>query len=122
MGDLAIKQEGYFTVVGRSKHMILSGGLNIFPAELENILIEHEDVADCVVFGIEDDTWGELPAAAVVADSDKIDIDEIMAFVAARVVRYKRIRQIFVIDQIQRTVAGKPQLEIIRDRCLLSTE
>ncbi len=119
MGDLAIKHEGYFSVVGRSKHMILSGGLNIFPAELENILIEHADIADCVVFGIDDDTWGELPAAAVVANGNDIDVDEIMNYVAERVARYKRLRQIFVIDEIQRTVAGKPQLEIIRNRCLL---
>jgi acyl-CoA synthetase (AMP-forming)/AMP-acid ligase II len=118
MGDLAIKYKDYFTVVGRSKHMILSGGLNIFPAELENILIDHPHVADCVVFGIEDETWGELPTAAIVATDKDIDLDAVMEFVAERVARYKRVRQIFVIDEIQRTVAGKAQLEIIKKHCL----
>jgi len=117
-GDLAIKHKDYFTLVGRSKHMILSGGFNIYPAELENILIAHKDVVDCVVFGIEDETWGELPAAAIVATHEDIDIDAVMEYVAERVARYKRVRRIFVIDEIQRTVAGKAQLELIKDYCL----
>ena len=118
MGDLAIKHKHYFSVVGRSKHMILSGGLNIFPAELENILIDHPQVRDCVVFGIEDETWGELPAAAIVSNNRNTDINAIMDFVAERVARYKRVRQIFVLDELQRTTAGKPQLEIIKNHCL----
>lgn len=117
MGDLAVKHDGYFSLAGRSKHMILSGGLNIYPAELEDILERHPDVADCVVFGWEDEVWGEVPVAAVVLRNDRPDTEEMMAFVAERLTRYKRLRQIFVLDQIPRTGAGKAQLFLVKELC-----
>jgi len=117
-GDLAVKHNGYFRLVGRSKHMILSGGLNIYPAELEDILGRHPAVADCVVFGMEDPTWGELPAAAVVFNGDGADADAAMEYVAERVARYKRLRKIFVLDEITRTGAGKAQVDLTPKRCL----
>ena len=117
MGDLAIRHDGYFTLVGRRKHMILSGGLNIFPAELEELLSSHPQIADCVVFGTEDSVWGELPAAAVVANAGNIDEQGIMDFVAERVARHKRIRKIYVLDKIPRTVAGKAQIHLVKELC-----
>lgn len=122
MGDLAVKHRGYFSIVGRSKHMILSGGLNIYPAELENILISHPSVADCVVFGIEDPTWGELPAAAIVSRDSVFNADAVMDYVGTRVARYKRLRRIYVVEAIPRTVAGKVQVELIRGQCLASEQ
>ena len=118
MGDLAIKHEGYFNLVGRSKHMILSGGLNIYPAELEDILIGHPEVADCAVFGIDDATWGEIPAAAIVTSGNGIDEDAVMDFVAQGVARYKRLRKVFVVDEIARTAAGKARIDQIKEQCL----
>ncbi|HXK54713.1 MAG TPA: class I adenylate-forming enzyme family protein, partial [Hyphomicrobiales bacterium] len=82
MGDLAVRRNGYFSLVGRSKHMILSGGLNIFPGELEEVLGGHPEIADCVVFGIEDAVWGEVPAAAVVARNSGIDTKAVLQYVA----------------------------------------
>lgn len=116
-GDLAIKHDGYFTLVGRRKHMILSGGLNIFPAELEGLLGSHPQVADCVVFGTEDSVWGELPSAAIVASDSNVDEQGIMDFVADRVARHKRIRKIYFLDKIPRTVAGKAQIHRVKELC-----
>lgn len=122
MGDLALRHRGYFSVVGRSKHMILSGGLNIFPAELEEHLARHGEVADCAVFAMEDDVWGELPVAAVVARGESLDTDEVMDFVARRVARHKRLRQIFLVGEIPRTPAGKPQIHLLKAQCLKQCE
>ncbi len=118
LGDLAVRNNGYFTLVGRSKHMIISGGLNIFPAEIEDVLARHPDVSDCVVFGIEDPTWGELPAAAVVTRNGAFDAQSVMVFVAEGVARHKRLRRIYVIDEIPRTAGGKPQIHLVKERCL----
>ncbi|TAK49776.1 MAG: long-chain fatty acid--CoA ligase [Xanthobacteraceae bacterium] len=118
MGDLAVRNNGYFTLVGRSKHMILSGGLNIFPAELEDVLIRHPDVADCIVFGVKDEMWGELPAAAVVPRGNWLDTEKVLAYVAEGVARYKRLRKLYVLDEIPRTGAGKAQLHVVKELCL----
>jgi len=119
MGDLAVKHKGYFSLAGRSKHMILSGGLNIFPAELEEILSGHPDVVDCAVFGVDDPTWGELPCAAVVSKGNATDEEAIMSFVAGQVARYKRIRRIYFVDAIPRTGAGKIQVFLVKQKCLV---
>jgi fatty-acyl-CoA synthase len=113
-----MRHKGYFALVGRSKHMILSGGLNVYPAELEDVLMLHPDVADCAVFGVEDATWGELPAAAVISNRNGIDTDAVMEFVAGKVARYKRLRKIFLVDEIPRTVAGKAQIHRIKEQCV----
>jgi acyl-CoA synthetase (AMP-forming)/AMP-acid ligase II len=118
MGDLAVRHKGYFSLAGRSKHMILSGGLNIFPAELEEVLGRHPDIADCAVFGIDDPVWGELPAAAVVTKSGNAESEAIMNFVGAEVARHKRIRRIYFVDGIPRTGAGKIQVFRIKEQCL----
>ena len=66
-GDLALADdEGVLTLVGRTKERILSGGINVYPAELEGMISEHPDVFECAVFAVPDEKWGELPAAAVV--------------------------------------------------------
>jgi fatty-acyl-CoA synthase len=118
MGDLAVKHEAYFSLAGRSKHMILSGGLNIFPAELEEILSGHPAVSDCAVFGVDDPTWGELPCAAVVANDEDAEAEDIKIFVADQVARYKRIRRIYFVDQIPRTAAGKIRVFLVKEKCL----
>jgi acyl-CoA synthetase (AMP-forming)/AMP-acid ligase II len=118
MGDLAVKHEAYFSLAGRSKHMILSGGLNSFPAELEEILSGHPAVSDCAVFGVDDPTWGELPCAAVVANDEDAEAEDIKIFVADQVARYKRIRRIYFVDQIPRTAAGKIRVFLVKEKCL----
>jgi acyl-CoA synthetase (AMP-forming)/AMP-acid ligase II len=117
-GDLALKHASHISLVGRSKELILSGGYNIYLVELEEALLAHSDVVECAVFGMPDPTWGELPVAAVVTRSESPDADAIMAHVAARVARHKRVRRIFFVERIPRTPAGKVQRHVLKRRCL----
>jgi acyl-CoA synthetase (AMP-forming)/AMP-acid ligase II len=117
-GDLAMKHAGYFSLVGRSKDVIISGGCNVYPGELEEALLSHRDVGDCAVFAMPDPTWGELPAAAIVAAIATPDADAIMAHVAERVARHKRVRRIFFVERIPRTPAGKVRRHVLRQQCL----
>jgi acyl-CoA synthetase (AMP-forming)/AMP-acid ligase II len=117
-GDLALKHASHFSLVGRTKDLILSGGYNIYPVELEEALLAHPDIVECAVFGMPDATWGELPVAAVVTRSAARDADAIMAHVAERVARHKRVRRIFFVERIPRTAAGKVQRHIVRRECL----
>ncbi len=108
-GDLAtIEPDGLITLVGRVKDIIIAGGVNIYPAEIERVLGEHPDVAECAAFGVADERWGELPVAAVVAaEGADIDADEVSAFCAARLARHKRPRRIDVLDALPRSPGGK---------------
>lgn len=117
-GDLAMKHAGHISLVGRSKDVIISGGYNIYPAELEEALLTHGDVLECAVFAMPDPTWGELPVAAVVAASATRDADAIMAHVGRQVARHLRVRKIFFVDRIPRTPAGKVQRHILKQHCL----
>jgi len=117
-GDLAVTCAGYLRLVGRSKDMILSGGYNIYPLELEEALLTHPDVAECAVFGMPDPTWGETAVAAVVPRSGTPDADAIMAHVGQQVARHKRVRRILFVDRIPRTPAGKVQRHILKRQCL----
>jgi len=117
-GDLAVKRVSCISLVGRSKDMILSGGYNIYPVELEEALLTHPDVAECAVFGMPDPTWGETAVAAVVSRSGAPDADAIMAHVGQRVARHKRVRRILFVDRIPRTPAGKVQRHILKRQCL----
>lgn len=106
-GDLARSDEdGYITLVGRSRELINSGGFNIVPAELEAVLGAHPGVEDCAVFGVPDARWGEAPVAWVVR-SDDVAVEELIAHCADRLARYKRPREIVFVDHIPRTPAGK---------------
>ncbi len=108
-GDLAtIDADGQITLVGRVKDVIIAGGVNIYPAEIERVLAEHPHVLECAAFGVADERWGELPVAAVVAvDGAEVDANEVADYCAARLARHKRPRRIEVIDALPRSPAGK---------------
>ncbi|MCI0486007.1 MAG: long-chain-fatty-acid--CoA ligase [Blastocatellia bacterium] len=108
-GDIGwIDDEGYIYVVDRKKEMIKYKSFSIAPAELEAVLLEHPDVADCGVTGIEDAEAGEVPKAFVVPRAgSRIDLDALASFVAGRVAGYKQIRHFEVIDRIPKTPSGK---------------
>ena len=112
-GDLARQDdEGYFWVVGRSKDMIISGGENIYPAEIENLLAEHPAVAECSVVGQADDRWGEVAVAVVVlrgASADDSWDAPLRAFLDGRLARYKWPRRWVRLETLPRTALGKVQ-------------
>ena len=96
--------------------MIISGGVNIYPAEIEAILYAHPQILDAAVFGIPDDEWGERVHAIVQAKSAQtIDLDELRAFAEARLARYKQPRAYELRDELPRTDSGKLLKRVLRD-------
>ena len=115
-GDLAtIDDDGFLRLVDRSKDMIISGGENIYPKEVENILYEHGAVAECAVFGTPDSVWGELPAAHVqLKPGSNVTEAELIDYCAQRLARFKRPRFIKLVDDFPKTAIGKIQKNILR--------
>lgn len=90
-GDVgSIDELGYITLVDRRKNMIISGGSNIYPVEIERVLEQHPGIREAVVFGVPDERWGERPMAVVYApEPQKVDIAEVRSFVEERLARFK---------------------------------
>ena len=112
-----VDEEGYIYIVDRKKEMIKYKSFSVAPAELEAVLLEHPDVADCGVTGVPDDEAGEVPKAFVVARAGReIDLNSLAEFVAERVAGYKQIRHFEVIDLIPRTPSGKILRRLLKER------
>jgi fatty-acyl-CoA synthase len=118
-GDLGQRAEdGCITIVGRSKDMIISGGENIYPAEIENLLVTLPGVAECAVVGLPDERWGEVPVAVLVRQSDAtgqaLTADGVLAHLQARIARFKLPRRVVFMDTLPKSALGKvlkPQLQ-----------
>jgi fatty-acyl-CoA synthase len=110
-GDLArVDGEGYYWVVGRSKDMIISGGENVYPAELENILADCPDVLEAAVVGVPDPKWGEAVVAAVVRrPGAALDEAAVMRLFDGRIARYKQPRRVAFVDALPKSAIGKVQ-------------
>jgi long-chain acyl-CoA synthetase len=108
-GDLArMDEDGYIYIVDRKKEMIIRGGYNIYPREIEEILYTHKDVLEAAVKGIPDNDLGEEVAAAVVLRPEaRTTPEELKQYVKARVAPYKYPRIIKLMDELPKTAAGK---------------
>jgi acyl-CoA synthetase (AMP-forming)/AMP-acid ligase II len=117
VGDVAyLDDEGYVYICDRKKDMIISGGVNIYPAEIEAIVYQHPQVLDVAIFGVPDDEWGERVHCIVQAKTPgALDLDDLEAFVSARVAGYKRPRGYELRDELPRTDAGKLLKRVLRD-------
>lgn len=117
-GDLGtIDADGFVTLVDRSKDMIISGGENIYPKEIEDVLYQHPAVSECAVFGIPDDKWGEVPAAYVQLKSTVTASEaELVEHCADRLARFKRPRLVRLVDGFPKTPIGKIQKNILREQ------
>jgi acyl-CoA synthetase (AMP-forming)/AMP-acid ligase II len=117
VGDVAyIDDEGYVFICDRKKDMIISGVVNIYPAEIEAVLYEHPQILDAAVFGVPDDEWGESVYAVLQPKpEEKIDTEEVRAFVETRLAGYKRPRAYELRDELPRTDAGKLLKRVLRD-------
>jgi acyl-CoA synthetase (AMP-forming)/AMP-acid ligase II len=117
-GDLAVMDEdGFITLVDRAKDMIISGGENVYPKEIENAIYELDAVAECAVFGIPDDKWGEIPIAYVLLKSAaSLTEEEIVDHCARRLARFKRPRQVKFVESFPKTPIGKIQKNLLRDK------
>jgi acyl-CoA synthetase (AMP-forming)/AMP-acid ligase II len=123
-GDVGyIDEDGFLFLVDRSKDLIISGGENIYPSEIENVLYSHAAVNECAVFGIPDDYWGELPAAHVVLEArQNVGEQELMDFCTERLARYKRPRMIRFVEALPKTAVGKIQKNMIREEYWAATD
>ncbi|WP_165385343.1 AMP-binding protein [Pandoraea sp. XY-2] len=114
-GDLArMRDDGCFEVVGRSKDMIISGGENIYPAEIENALVDCPGVLEAAVVGVPDERWGEVPVAVVVcASSASATQQSVLDFLGARIARFKLPRRVVIVDALPKSALGKVQKPIL---------
>jgi fatty-acyl-CoA synthase len=107
-GDLARRDaDGFFTIAGRKKDMFISGAVNVYPAEIEGELLLHPAVKDAAVIGVPDPTWGEVGAAFVVPRGNLPTANELAAFLAARLAKYKIPKEFIFLDALPRTPYGK---------------
>ena len=125
-GDLAVADaDGYIRIVDRLKELIISGGENISPAEVEAALYQHPAVADCAVIGVPDERWGEVGRAVVVArpahrPRDRAAADalaaQLLEFTAARLAKYKVPKTVVFAETLPRSGAGKVLKTLVRQR------
>lgn len=106
-GDLGyVDQEGYLYVVDRRSDLIISGGENIYPTEIENVLSELPQVREAAVAGKSDETWGEVPVAYVVK-KDEITVEEILEYLKERLAKYKVPKEIHFLEELPRNASNK---------------
>ncbi|HSL45533.1 MAG TPA: AMP-binding protein [Anaerolineales bacterium] len=115
-GDLGFREpDGYLTLCGRSKDLIISGGLNIYPPEVERVLAEHPSVAACAVIGCSDREWGERVTAVVVLNGgESVSSADLIAFCRERLAPYKSPKAIVFRDDLPRNAMGKVQKAELR--------
>jgi malonyl-CoA/methylmalonyl-CoA synthetase len=120
-GDLGfVEPDGYLTLCGRSKDLIISGGLNIYPPEVERVLAEHPSVAACAVIGCPDREWGEQVTAVVVLNGgESVSSGDLIAFCRERLAPYKSPKSIVFMEDLPRNAMGKVQKAELRKKVCL---
>jgi len=110
-GDIGRRDaDGYFWVHDRKKNLIISGGENIYPAEVERVLLEHPEVVECGVIGRSDPRWDEVPVAYVVRRTgSRLEVEDLKAHVQSQLARFKVPRDIVFVGDLPRTALGKVQ-------------
>jgi fatty-acyl-CoA synthase len=108
-GDVAVRDaEGFYRIVDRVKDMIISGGENIYPAEVESAILAHPGVADCAVIGVSDDKWGEVGKALVVPRAGAhVSESGVLAHLDDRLARYKIPKLVEFVAELPRNASGK---------------
>ncbi len=116
-GDLAMMdEEGFVFIVDRKKDMFISGGENVYPAEVEKAILNHPDVHDAAVIGVEDEKWGEVGKAFIVLKSGKETKEEdIYRFLNERLARYKIPKYIVFVDRLPKTASGKIRKSLLKE-------
>lgn len=119
-GDLAVFDgEGFCSITGRVKDMIIRGGENIYPREIEEFLFGHPDISDAQVFGIPDDRLGEEVCAWVIPrQGSALTQDAVLAHCQGQIAHFKIPRHIRIVDELPMTITGKPQKFIMRDQMI----
>lgn len=116
-GDLGyVDEDGFLYLVDRQKDMIVSGGINVYPRDIEEIIVQHTAVREVAVFGVPDEKWGETPVAAVILNEPgSISEEELLTWVNDRVeARFQKISQLIILAEFPRSTAGKTLKRILR--------
>jgi len=118
-GDIGwIGADGYVRIVGRAKDMVVVGGFNVFPAEVEHVLADHPDVAEAAVVGVPDERLGEVPVAFVVAAASPPGPEALIQWCRDRLANYKVPRRVWIVVSLPRVTAGKVSKPELRDRAI----
>ncbi|KRT77960.1 MAG: AMP-dependent synthetase and ligase [Armatimonadetes bacterium CSP1-3] len=117
-GDLArMDAEGFLYIVDRKKDMLISGGENVYPAEVEEVLYRHPAVAEAAVIGVPNERWGEVPMAIVVTrPGQSVAAEELIRFCEAKLARYKIPKAVAFTDVLPRNAAGKVLKRVLREQ------
>jgi malonyl-CoA/methylmalonyl-CoA synthetase len=117
-GDLGWRSaDGYYTISGRARELIISGGYNVYPREVEEVLLTHPGVAEAAVLGLPDPDLGEQVAAAIVPrPGARVTSDELVAHCRDQLASYKKPRQVVFVESLPRNALGKIQKHVLRER------
>jgi len=116
-GDVAVLDEdGFVYIQDRIKDMIISGGENVYPAEIENLLVEHPDVVEAAVIGQPSPRWGESPFAIVVSRSGELKESDVIGFCHGKLASYKQPKGVVFVSSIPRNPSGKILKRILREQ------
>jgi long-chain acyl-CoA synthetase len=118
-GDLGrVDEDGYLYLVDRKKDMIISGGVNVYPRDIEEVAVQHPDVREAAVFGAPDPRWGETPIAAVVLRAPgAVSAEALAAWINARVgAKFQRVTDVMLVDDFPRNVAGKTLKRVLQEQ------
>ena len=122
-GDMGfLDQEGCLQIVGRNKDMIISGGENIYPAEIENALMAFPGVAECAVVGLPDERWGEVPVLAVTRqatpEGNQLRAEDILSHLQSQIARFKLPRRVVFREELPKSALGKVQKPILQQQLM----
>lgn len=115
-GDLGyVDEDGFLYLVDRKKDLIISGGVNVYPRDIEEVIVQHPDVIDVAVFGVVDERWGETPIAAVrLRQGAGAGPDELREWINDRVSRFQKVREVQVRGEFPMSVAGKTLRRVLK--------
>jgi acyl-CoA synthetase (AMP-forming)/AMP-acid ligase II len=112
-----VDEDGYYYIVDRAVDMIISGGVNIYPAEIEELLYNHPSVYDVGIIGVPDTDWGERIVAYVVAKPGaEITEDHIKNYVGEKLASYKKPKEVYFVDELPYTPSGKLLKRVLREQ------
>ena len=118
-GDLGyVDEDGFLYLVDRMKEMIISGGVNVYPRDIEEVMVQHPAVREVAVFGVPSERWGETPLAVVIlVESAKVAAEELRDWTNERVdARFQRVHDVIIADELPRNAAGKTLKRVLREQ------
>ena len=116
-GDMGrLDEDGFLSVLDRRKDMIISGGENVYPAEIEGVLGGHPSISEAAVIGQQSERWGESPLAIVVKTDDALSENDVLEYCNGKLARFKQPQSVVFVEQIPRNPSGKILKRVLREQ------